>query len=140
MKRGTAIVVTTALVAVAAVLLVVFVLQLSSSDGAKTQIGDDTFEVGPAKTLVNRAPLLFQDLRGHDLNVWVSHTGDDPNMGWATFTAFAAPKCPLAWKPKTHTFVDCHKKSYTPDGGTELQHYATTVDSKGRVVVDFTRD
>jgi hypothetical protein len=139
MKRGTAVVVTTALLAVAAVLIVVFVLQLSSSDSAKTQIGDETFEVGPAKTLANRAPLLFQDLRGHDLNVWVNHTGTDVNAGWVTFAAFAAPKCALEWKPKTHVFVDCNKKTYPPDGGTGLAHYATTVDSEGRVVVDFTQ-
>lgn len=137
MKRGTGIVVTTALVAVAAVLLVVFVLQLSSSGSAKTQIGDDQFQVGPATGLVNRTPLLFQDLRGNDLNVWVNHTGTDAATGWVTFAAFAAPKCPLAWKPKTQTFVDCKKKVYPPDGGTELTHYKTAVDAKGRVVVDF---
>jgi hypothetical protein len=139
MKRGTGIVVTTALVAVAAVLLVVFVLQLSSSDSAKTQIGDETFQVGSAKSLVNRTPLLFQDLRGKDLNVWVNHTGTDANAGWVTFSAFVAPKCAVEWKPKTKTFVDCNKKPYPPDGGTELTHYTTSVDDKGRVVVDFTQ-
>jgi hypothetical protein len=130
--------VTTALVAIAAVLLVVFVLQLSSSDSAKTQIGDEVFEVGPAKTLARRAPLLFQDLRGKDLNVWVNHTGSDPNAGWVTFAAFSGPKCPLEWKPKTHTFVDCNKTVYPADGG-DLRHYSTSVDDEGKVVVDFTQ-
>ena len=139
MKRGTGIVVTTALFAVAAVLIVVFVLQLSSSGSAKTQIGDETFQVGDAKRLANQTPLLFQDLRGHDLNVWVNHTGTDHKVGWVTFVALVDAKCPVEWKPKTQTFVDCHKKVYPPDGGTELPHYATTVDSKGRVVVDFTQ-
>jgi hypothetical protein len=139
MKRGTGIIVTTALFALAAVLIVVFVLQLSSKDSVRTQIGDSSFEVGPAKSLVNRAPLLFQDLRGNDLNVWVAHTGTDPLAGWTTFAAFAAPKCPLDWQPKSHTFRDCNKKTYPADGGPELTHYATAVDAKGRVVVDFTR-
>ena len=139
MKRGTAIVLTTALVAFAAVLLVVFVLTLSSNKSVKTQIGDSTFEVGPAKSLAGRTPLLFQDLRGKNLNVWVNHTGTDPLNGWVTFAAFAGPKCPLQWQPKSHTFRDCNKKTYPPDGGTELRHYATAVDAKGRVVVDFTK-
>jgi hypothetical protein len=139
MKRGTGIVVTTALFAVGAVLIVVFVLQLSNNKSVKNQIGDDTFQVGDATRLLNQTPLLFQDLRGNDLNVWVNHAGVDPGTGWVTFSAFAAPKCPLTWKPKTRTFTDCHKKVYPENGGTELPHYATTVDSKGRVVVDFTR-
>ena len=139
MKRGTGVVITTALLAIGAVLIVVFVVQLSSNKSVKNQIGDENFQVGPAKTLVNHTPLLFQDLRGKDLNVWVNHTGTDTAAGWVTFAAFSGPKCPLEWKPKTSTFVDCHKQAYPADGGPDLPHYATTVDSKGRVVVDFTQ-
>lgn len=136
MKRGTAIVLTTALVAVAAVLLLVFVLQLSSSNKAKTQIGDTTFEVGAADRLDGEVPLLFQDLRGKGLDVWVNHTGGK----WVTFLAHTPDdrRCPVQWQPKQHQFTDCHRATYPPDGGT-LPHYATSVDSKGRVVVDFTR-
>jgi hypothetical protein len=134
-KRGTAIVLTTALVAVAAVLLLVFALQLSSSNKGKTQIGDDTFQVGPAKTLVNQVPFLFQDLRNKDLDVWVNHVDGT----WVTFLAHTPGEraCAVKPKPKRKEFVDCHKKTYPPDGG-ELPHYATSVDSEGRLVVDFT--
>jgi hypothetical protein len=139
MKRGTGIVITTALVAVAAVLLVVFALQLSSSKSAKTQIGDETFDVGPAKRLMGRTPFLFQDLRGKDLDVWVQHIGADVATGWTTFLAHtqASRTCAAQYRPKTRTFEDCHKKTYPEDGG-DLPHFATTVDSKGEVVVDFT--
>jgi hypothetical protein len=132
-KRGTGIIVTTALVAVAAVLIVVFVLQLSSSNTAKTQIGDTTFEVGSEKTLKKHVPILFQDLRGKDLDVWITYAGGK----WITFLAHPPNERHCAVRPSRGAFVDCHKKRYPADGG-ELPHYATTVDDSGRVVVDFT--
>jgi hypothetical protein len=135
MKRGTGIIVTTALVAITAVLLVVFVLQLSSSDKAETQIGDETFEVGPAKTLAHQVPFLFQDLRNKDLDVWINHVDGT----WVTFLAHAPGQRACAVKPAGAGFRDCHKKTYPADGG-DLPHYATSVDSKGRVVVDFTHE
>ncbi len=135
MKRGTAIVLTTALVAIAAVLLLVFVVQLSSSDKAENKLGDETFQVGPAKTLVRQVPFLFQDLRNKDLDVWVNHVDGE----WVTFLAHAPGERACAVKPKNKQFVDCHKKTYPPDGG-DLPHYKTSVDSKGRLVVDFTRE
>jgi hypothetical protein len=140
MKRGTGIIVTTALLAVAAVLIVVFVLQLSSSNKTRTQIGDTTFEVGYAKRLTNHVPLLFPDLRNQGLDVWVNHSGTDPNAGWVTFLAHTpdSRQCAVRWQPKAKTFVDCNKQTYPPDGG-DLPHYRTSVDSKGYVVVDFTQ-
>ncbi len=140
MKRGTGIVVTTALVAVSAVLLVVLVLQLSSSGSVKSQLGDETFAVGDAERLTNRTPLLFQDLRGNDLDVWVHHTGGDPATGWVAFLAHTpdSRRCAVEWKPKTQTFVDCRKKTYPPDGG-DLPRYPASVDDKGRVVVNFSQ-
>ena len=134
MKRGTAIVLTTALVAVAAVLLLVFVLQLSSSNKAKTQIGDTTFEVGPARSLRGQVPFLFQDLRNKDLDVWLNYVDGK----WVTFLAHTPTDRRCAVKQKADGFVDCNKQAYPADGG-DLPHYATSVDSKGRVVVDFTR-
>ena len=137
MKRGTGIVITTALVAVSALLLVILVVQLSSSDPDDTHIGDDTFIVGPADRIVSRTPLLFQDLRGGDLHVWVNHLGTSPKSDWVTFTATVRKGCFI--ERKRTSFVDCDGKKYPDDGGT-LRHFATEVDSKGRVVVDFTRD
>ena len=136
MKRGTGIVVTTALVAISAVLLVVLVVQLASSDPEDTRIGDETFLVGPAERIVGKTPLLFQDLRGGDLHVWVNHLGNDPNAGWITFTATVRNGCFI--ERKRNAFVDCDGKKYPEDGGA-LRHFHTEVDSEGRVVVDFTR-
>jgi hypothetical protein len=140
MRRGQAIVLTTALVAVAAVLLVVFVIQLSSSsDPEQTRIGDETFELGDAERLATRTPFLFQDLRGNDLDVWVHHTGTDPKAGWVTFLAHTGDRrCAVQWQPTSRTFKDCRGKTYTEDGAA-LPHYATSVDEKGKVVVDFTQ-
>ena len=140
MKKGTAALVTTALVALAAVMLVVFVLRLSSTHKVKTSVGGNTFDVGPAARLAGRTPLLFPDLRGGDLDVWVQHEGRDPGVGWTTFLAHApaARRCALRWHADSHTFTDCNKVSYPADGGA-LPHYATEVDNHGHVVVDFTR-
>jgi hypothetical protein len=135
-KRGTGIIVTTALIAISAVLLVVLVVQLSSSDPEDTNIGDEMFEVGDAQRLVNRTPLLFQDLRGGDLHVWVNHIGDDPDSGWVTFSATVRRGCFI--ERRRDTFVDCNGKKY-PEDGEPLQEFHTEVDSEGRVVVDFTR-
>ena len=137
MKRGTAIVLTTALVAISAVLLVVFVVSLASSDPDDTRIGDETFQVGPAERLVGRTPLLFQDLRGGDLHVWVNHVGADAESGWVTFSATVRNGCFI--ERKRNAFVDCDGKKYPEDGGT-LPRFHTEVDSEGRVVVDFTRE
>ncbi len=137
MKRGTGIVLTTALVAVSAVLLVVLVVQLASSDPEDTRIGDETFVVGPADRLVGRTPLLFQDLRGGDLHVWVNHIGEDPATGWVTFSATVRDGCFI--ERKRDTFVDCDGNRY-PEDGSPLARFHTEVDSEGKVVVDFTRE
>jgi hypothetical protein len=136
MKRGTGIVVTTALVAISAVLLVVFVVNVASSDPDDTRIGDETFEVGPADRLIGRTPLLFQDLRGGDLHVWVNHIGTDAESGWVTFSATVRKGCFI--ERKRNAFSDCDGKKYPEDGGTQ-QRFHTAVDNEGRVVVDFTR-
>jgi hypothetical protein len=139
-KKGTAALVTTALVAFAAVLLVVFALLLSSHGGTKTQIGGSTFDAGPASRLTSKTPLLLPDLRGGDLNVWLQHTGASSDSGFITFLAHTAddPRCAVKWHSSTHTFTDCHAKTYPADGG-DLPHYQTTVDKHGHVVVDFTQ-
>ena len=140
MKKGTAALVTTALVAFAAVLLVVFALLLSSRSGTKTQIGSATFDAGPAGRLAGKTPLLFPDLRGGDLNVWVQHTGPSDDTGWITFLAHTPddPRCAVKWHSSTRTFTDCQGTTYPADGG-ELPHFKTTVDKHGHVVVDFTQ-
>lgn len=132
MKRGTGIVLTTALVAISAVLLVVLVVQLSSSDPEDTNIGDETFVVGRADRLVSRTPLLFQDLRGGDLHVWVNHVDGT----WVTFSATVRAGCFI--ERKRNSFVDCDGKEF-PEDGEPLQQFHTEVDSEGQVVVDFTR-
>ena len=136
MKRGTGIVVVTALVAISAVLLVVLVVQLASSDPDDTRIGDETFVVGPSERLAGRTPLLFQDLRGGDLHVWVNHIGSDPRSGWLTFSATVRDGCFI--ERKRNAFVDCDGNKY-PEDGAPLHRFHTEVDSEGRVVVDFTQ-
>src|SRR4051812_12357162 len=51
MKRSTAWVVSGALAVIAAALLVVFVLKLSSSPQTQNNLGDEVFSVGNARTL-----------------------------------------------------------------------------------------
>jgi hypothetical protein len=137
MSRRTAIV-TAALLAVAtAVLLVIFVLRLSESPGAKVQLGDPVFEVGQVRRLAppirRQGPLLFPDLLRRNRTVYVQHLGDEPTQGWLAFEAHrpdGPASCQLRWRPASTDFVDpCDGRTYPADG-TGLVQFKTEVRNK----------
>jgi hypothetical protein len=135
--------VTTALVALGASAIVfLVVVKLSTGPDAKNNLGDPVFEVGPASHFVKRVPLLFQALQGAgDRDIYVSHIGADPKVGWIAFDARragVARSCFLRWSPAAARFTDpCTKRTYGPDPGAGFTHYKTTVGSQGTVIVDF---
>lgn len=123
------------------VLLFVAVLDLVGSGQAGSRAGTDLFVLGQAKPLASavarQGPLLLQDPLGKGRDVYVQNLGGDD---WRTFGAHppgAASRCPVAWQPARRVFADrCSDRVYPPDGAG-LTTYATTVDSKGRVLVDL---
>lgn len=140
--RGRALVITALFGVLCAALLVVLVVQLARSPDVKVQLGDEVFEAGRAKDLVDdveRHPLLFQALVG-ERDIYLSHTGTDPKTGWVAFEAYApgAPRrCQLRWDPAQRLFTDpCDKRTYPADG-TGLTRYAATVNANDRVVIDL---
>lgn len=143
MTRGRAIVVTTALLVVAAVLVLVFVLRLSTKPNARTNLAASTFTVGPAERLAPEVaiqPLLFQDLLDRSRDIYVQHLGRDSLTGWSAFEAHApgeARTCQLRWRRSTKDFSDPCTHHVYPADGSGLPHFKTTIDTARHVVVDL---
>ena len=140
--RGRALVITALFGVLCAALIVVLVLQLARSPEVKVQLGDEVFEAGRAKDLVDdveQHPLLFQALVG-DRDIYLQHTGNDAGTGWLAFEAYApgAPRrCQLRWERSVRMFRDpCDDKTYPADG-TGLRRYPATVNPQDRVVIDL---
>jgi hypothetical protein len=139
------------LLVLAAVLLVVFVLQLARQPGGKVNLGDQEFSLGNdvvfAQTVAKRGPLIFAPLSGH-ITLYVQHLGIDPALGWLAFNAHVDGQpsdCFVKWRPATSDFVDqpalgvkgiqCAPLVFPADG-TGLQHFATRV-SSNQVVINL---
>lgn len=143
-SRTTAIVTSAVLAVVAAGLLLVFVIHLSHAKGGKVQIGATEFRI-PIKVTslvieAEKAPLLFQDVRGNTLDVFVSHVGTDPEQGWEAFEAHAPAAgrtCDVQWQPGPSAFRDPCTPTTFPEDGTGLLHYPVRIDSSGHLIVDF---
>jgi len=143
-KRSTAIVTSSVLAVIAAVLLVVFVLQLSKAKGGKVQIGESEFRIPISVTRlapeVAKAPLLFQDPRNRGLDAYVQHLGTDPHQGWQVFEAHApgAPRtCQVLWLSATAQYRDPCNSTLYPANGSGLVHYAVRIDTTDHLIVDF---
>jgi hypothetical protein len=132
------------LAVLAAVLLIVFVLRLARSPNAKVNLGTQEFGVGPSgslgKAIAKEGPLLFQALRGTQLDIYVQHIGSDPAHGWYAFEAHAPGQprhCQLTWQPASADFSDPCTSSRYPADGSGLNHYLIRVDDKGHVIVNL---
>jgi hypothetical protein len=132
-------VVASLLLTLTAVLVVVFVLRLSSNPDAKVQLGDSVFEVGQVRRLaplVDRdGPLLFQDLLGRSRDIYVQHVGNDAAKGWLAFEAHAPGqprRCQLVWRQASGEFEDPCTKAKFPFDGKGLTHYPTEVKRKDK--------
>lgn len=119
-------------------------VRLASSPEVTTNLGDEEFEVGSARQLAaaiarDDFPLLFQDLRDKELDIYVHHLGDDPVEGWVAFEARAPGqprRCQLAWMPAGDRFRDpCSMRTFAASG-QGLRQFAVRVES-GTVVVDL---
>ena len=126
------------LLVLTAVLLLVFVLRLTRTEGAKVKLASDVFRVGSARhfaaEIAEDGPLLFQDplARGTGRNIYVQHLGADPSTGWIAVEAPRNTSCDVTWNGRG--FVDC-AGDHGPDG-RDLRSYPATV-ARGVVTVDL---
>jgi hypothetical protein len=142
-RRQTALLLTSILAVLTAILLLVFVLRLSKEPGAKVQVGSQTFNLGRATafapTIVMNGPLIFPPLRG-DLTLYVQHLGSNPDKGWLAFDAHdpgQANNCFVHWHPASKEFVDPCDEAVFPADGQGLIQYAAQVNKSGDVIVDL---
>jgi hypothetical protein len=126
-------------------LLFSIVGRVASTGGtARSGSGDSlvgTFTVGSAGQLAGSVarsgPFLFPDPQGRSRDIFVQHLGGNE---WTAFEARAtgSPRqCVLRWEQAAHHFVDpCDGRIYPADG-TGLVSFPTTVNDKGKIVVDL---
>jgi len=144
MTRRQGIVVTAALSVAAAVLLLVFVLRLSTKPGAKVNLSTSTFKISRAdrfaKDIAKDGPLLFQDLLNKSRDIYVQHIGADTKTGWSAFLAHPeaeARTCQVVWRQKSHDFRDPCSQQLYPADGAGLPHYKVTVAPTGDLTIDL---
>ena len=125
----------------AGLLLFLAVVRLVGSGKASSRVGADLLVLGKAKSLAGAVardgPLLLPDPLGRGRDIYVQHFGGDD---WRTFDAHppgAPDRCVLAWHADDKIFVDrCSGTTYPADG-TGLVSFPTSVDGKGRVLIDL---
>jgi hypothetical protein len=113
----------------------------------KVELGDDTFNAGPAKDrateVADRGPLLFPGLVSADNGyIVVNHRGTDELSGWVAFAAVPPGshiQCAVQWRSDTQQFQDpCTSATYPADGAG-LTHYAVTISPNRDIIVDLGR-
>ncbi len=126
-----------------AVLLIVFVLRLARTPGARVNLGDQEFAVGRATVfapaVVAHGPLIFAPLRG-SITLYVQHLGNDAALGWLAFGAHdpgQPANCVVKWRSATHDFVDPCNQAVYPEDGRGLDQYATRVDPSGQIIINL---
>lgn len=146
-RPGVTVVVSLAALACAGV-LVWFVVNFAAANPEEVNLGDRVFEVGNAERLAerlseDREPLLFKDplSRGPGRELYVHHTGGDPEKGWIAVEAYAPGdpheiRCLLRWDRAEQEFVSpCSGRRFRADAD-DLVHHPVEVDD-GTVKVDL---
>lgn len=145
LRRRRAVALSVLLIGTLAVFLTVLALKVVTNPNADVRLGSDTFSVGEARLLerrirADRYPLLFQDLRGKSIDVWVDHRRGAPFYeGWRAVEAHApgAPRsCQLEWTGSGYR-DPCNSRSY-PSSGEGLRRFEARV-VKGIVIINFRR-
>ncbi len=145
LRRRRAVALSVVLIGSLAVFLTVAAVKVATKPDTDVQLGSDTFRVGSARPLERRIrtdqfPLLFQDLRGKSIDVFVDHQRGRPFYeGWRAIEAHApgAPRaCQLEWNGSGYT-DPCDGETY-PSTGEGLRRFEAKVVS-GAVIIDFRR-
>lgn len=130
-----------------AVVLVLFVLWITSQNGNKVEfrLGDEQFQDITADRMAARiadeGPVLFPDVSANrSRDIYVQHLGGDPKSGWLAFDARkpgASRECFLEWQTDRQLFVDRCDKSEVGADGAGLRQYPAVVNNNGKVVINF---
>jgi hypothetical protein len=99
------------------------------------------FDLGQAKnfapTIARSGPLLFPDPQGKSRDIFVQHLGGDEWRAFEARAVGASRQCVLKWEQDARRFVDPCDGRVFPADGTGLVSFPTTVNDKGRVIVDL---
>ncbi len=111
-----------------------------ANTGAEVEfrLGDSDFDAGQvgriSAEIAERGPILYSDVAGHDRDILLSHSGDDPAAGWLAFAArpAGAPRdCFFRWDPQRGLF-ELVLSGAEPGNGTGACG-AVTMDATGRL-------
>lgn len=134
-----------AVVGVAVALGVAFgVATLAGRGDVKVRLGDDRFEAGSARDILDdieerEAPLGFNDVARFQRPIWVDNTSDDPDSGWIAVGAFVPdePECLVQWNAERDRYVaECDDSITFPRSGAGLRQFPTEV-VDGRLFVNL---
>jgi hypothetical protein len=143
-RRGTGLVTAAATALIAAVIIAVTLVELSSSGSVKSQLGSPTFLAGYSRIyapqVAQSGPILLPDPYGKNRSVFLQHLGPDRKLGWVAIQAVPpgeAPKCILHWDQGAMVFRDqCANRTWPADG-TGLIRYPVTVLPSDRIRLDL---
>jgi hypothetical protein len=130
--------------AIAAVVLAVTLVELSSSGSVKSQLGSPTFLAGYSRTyapqVAQYGPILLPDPYGKNRSIFLQHLGPDRKLGWVAIQAVPpseAPRCVLRWDQAAKVFQDGCAHTTWPADGTGLIRYPVTVLASDRIRIDL---
>lgn len=135
-----------ALAVVVAAALLFLVVRYASRNPDQADLGSEVIRLRASRlagTIDRSGPLAMQDPRG-DRDVFLQHTGDDPEKGWLLVLAYppgreGEARCALSWDGRQERFRSpCEKRTYPPDG-EGLTTFPAPVED-GRVVIDLRGD
>ena len=145
-KRRTVLFTAVGAVLAAALLFAIVARVMATSSSSTGGGGGDgkrasTFDVGPASqraAAVDRdGPFLFPDPRGGSRDIYVQHLGGEEWTAFEARVSGAPRQCVLHWDKAARNFVDpCDGRTYPADGAG-LVSFPTTVNDKGRVIIDL---
>lgn len=145
-SRTRTIVVAGVLAFVVAAVLLALVVRYASRNPDQANLGDEVIRLRAgrmARTVADTGPLVMQDPKG-DRDVFLQHTGDDPENGWLLILAYppgheGEKRCALAWDARRDRFSSpCENRTY-PGDGRGLTTFPAPVED-GRVVIDLRGD
>jgi len=119
----------------------------SGAGGVQSNLGEDTFNMGPAKDraeeVAERGPLLFPGLVAADQGyIVVNHAGTDELTGWKAFAAVPPGshiECAVQWRADAQQFQDpCTGTTYPADGAG-LHAYRVLISPDRELVIDLGR-
>ena len=135
----TVVLLTLTALALAAVLLFMVVQYVSDHPG-QANLGKGRIELNAKRTaerIEETGPYPLEDPNdSRNRDVYLQHTGSDPERGWVLILAHGPDGCAVLWDVKRDLFeAPCTKRTYPPDG-TGLTTYPAPVEN-GKVIIDL---